>query len=109
MNTASKLKNSASTTTMHDVQNDFKDNVDGLLIRRSQEVPDEFLKELKDQKIASSGTRERDYMKLASIPVAVLDTWAAQGYDIYKMTAKEIIKKLRAENLDAFITTTKNF
>lgn len=109
MSTASKLKNSASHTAMHDVQHDFKENVDGLLIRRSQEIPDEFISNLKDQKIASSGVREREYMKLATIPVAVLDTWAAQGYDIYRMSAKEIIKKLREENLDAFITTTKNF
>lgn len=109
MSTASKLKNSTSTTAMFDVQNDFKDNVDGLLIRRSQHIPDQFISDLKQQKMASSGVREKDYMKVASIPVAVLDTWAAQGYDIYKMTAKEIIKKLQAEHLDAFITTTKQF
>lgn len=107
MSTTSKLKNSTATE-MFDVAHDFKDNVDGLLIKKHQHIPDDFLTRLKHEKIASSGVREKEYMKVASIPVAVVETWLAQGYDIHKMTAKQILNKLRSEDLDAFITTTKS-
>ena len=46
-------------------------------------------------------------MRVASIPVIVAEQWMKQGYDIYNMTGKEIIKKLKEENLDDFFTTEK--
>ena len=107
MSTALNLKNSTAFD-MFDVAHDFKDNVDGLLIKKHQELPDAYLKNLRDEKIASSGVREKEYMKVASIPVAVVETWLAHGYDIHKMTAKQILNKLRSEDLDVFITTTKS-
>ena len=47
-------------------------------------------------------------MKVASIPVAVADKWMREGFNIYHASGKEILKRLRDENLDAFITTKKS-
>jgi hypothetical protein len=50
-------------------------------------------------------------MKVASIPVAVIEKWMREGFDVMRdknITAKEIVNKLKNENLDAFLTTEKS-
>lgn len=48
-------------------------------------------------------------MKVASIPVVVAEKWRSEGFDITdpNTDVKEVLRRLRAENLDAFITTDK--
>ena len=49
-------------------------------------------------------------MRVASIPVVVVEKWMREGFDIMsgKHTAAEIVKRLKQENLDAFLTTEKS-
>ena len=48
-------------------------------------------------------------MKVASIPVVVVEKWQKEGFDIMDPNTdiKEVLRRLHAENLDAFITTDK--
>lgn len=53
---------------------------------------------------------------LARIPVAVVNKWQREGFDMYELigsgdpnAAAIIMAKLRAEDLTAFQTTNKNF
>lgn len=94
-------------TILADVQWDMGSNLDGLLVRKDQEITPEFLKALEDDRQHSSSNRAGDYHKLASIPVVVVEKWLREGFDIYREDAKSIMKKLRDENLTAFIATTK--
>lgn len=80
---------------------------DELAIKRSQEIPDEFLSSLREEKLDSTRAPAGDWHKVASIPVALYEQWKAQGFDVHKMPARETLKRLRAEQLDAFITTNK--
>lgn len=92
--------------TLTDVQWDINDNVDGLLVRKDQEITSDFLDQLADDRLASKAPAG-DFHKIASIPVVVVEKWLREGFDIYREDAKAILKKLRDEDLTAFIATTK--
>ena len=40
--------------------------------------------------------------------VVVVEQWLKQGFDVYKESPKAIIKRLRQENLEAFLTSNKS-
>lgn len=90
-----------------DQQVSFDENSDGLIIQRSQEIPDDFLQSLKNEKANSNSVREGDYMRAASIPVSVVEQWVRQGFDFQNADARTILARLRSEHLDYFITTEK--
>ena len=60
-------------TTMHDVQTGvLRDNDDrNFTIKQTQHIPQSFLDTLKRQKESSLDFKEKDYMTVASVPVAV--------------------------------------
>lgn len=92
--------------TLTDVHWDINDNVDGLLVRKDQEITSDFLDQLADDRLASKAPAG-DFHKLASIPVVVVEKWLREGFDIYEQDAKAILQRLRDEDLTAFIATTK--
>lgn len=88
-------------------QVDFDETAEGLVIQTSQEIPESFLRDLKEERFESKHRRAGEYMRVASIPVVIVDQWKREGFDFDNAPIKEIINKLRMENLDAFITTEK--
>jgi hypothetical protein len=92
---------------IHDSRVSFGDHEDGLLVKRAQEIPEEFLDDLKDRRFASQGRPEGDFMHVASIPVVVVEKWLREGFDVFKEPYREILKRLHNEHLDAFIATDK--
>lgn len=90
-----------------ETQVDFGENSEGLIIQTSQAIPDSFLRDLKEERFESKHRRAGEYHRVASIPVAVVDKWKREGYDFDNAPVREILLKLKAENLEAFITTDK--
>ncbi len=86
---------------------DFHENSEGLVIEKYQEIPQSFIDDLRAEKANSKSVREGEMMRVASIPVVVVDKWIAEGFDFQNATAKQILAKLHMENLDYFITTEK--
>ena len=107
MDLKTKMKGSASVH-VHDVGWNIGENVDGLFVAKAQNITDEYLDGLKDARIASTSTPAGEYHRIASIPVALVEKWLNEGFDVYKEGAKAILKRLRAEDLGAFITTNKS-
>jgi hypothetical protein len=97
-------------TKLIDVVPSWDANADGLFVRKDQHLSDDFLTSLKEEKNNSSEVREGEYMRVASIPVIVVEKWIREGFNILDgtKTPQEIIKRLKAENLEDFITTEKN-
>lgn len=106
MDLKTKMKGSASVR-VHDVGWNIDQNVDGLYVHKAQQITDEYLDGLKDSKIASTQAPAGEYHRIASIPVALVEKWLNEGFDVYKEGAKAILKRLRNEDLDHFITTNK--
>lgn len=86
----------------------FDENTDGLVIQTYQEIPQEFIDSLKDERFENSRSRAKgEYHRVASIPVVVIDKWARGGFDFYTADVKDILARLKREGLDYFITSDK--
>ena len=84
------------------------ENVDGLFIKKDQYISDDFLSRNADSRFLSSQSRAGEYHRFASVPVVVVEKWLKEGFDIYKESAKAIVKRLKQENLEAFLTSNKS-
>jgi len=91
-------------------QADWLEDSDGLVLRHTQDISQSFLDGIKETRNESLNKREGDYMSVAQIPVVVVEKWMREGFDIMGpgITAADIVKRLKAENLDAFLTTDKS-
>lgn len=87
----------------------FLDQEDSLVIRKDQEITSEFLDSLADERFHSNQGPAKEFHRFASIPVAVVEKWQREGFDVLsgRYSAKEIMRKLKSEDLGAFITTNK--
>ena len=94
---------------MFDVSNFLlKDNDEkNFNIKHSQNIPKAFLDETKVAREDSLDYKEGDYMRVASVPVVVHEQWLREGFDMMEESPREILKRLHAQNLNAFITTKK--
>ena len=75
--------------------------------KHTQNISQSFLDDLKDNRNASKDQNEGEFMRVASIPVIVVEQWQREGFDIYKATPQEIVKRLKDQNLDYFLATEK--
>jgi hypothetical protein len=85
------------------------DTPDKVGIIKAQEIPSDFIQSLRDEKAASANTRAQEFHRFASIPVAVIEKWLREGFNIYdkNVTAKEIVARLHKEGLTDFLTSSK--
>jgi hypothetical protein len=88
-------------------QVNFDENSEGLVIEKVQAIPQNFIDSLRAEKGNSKAVRENEYMRVASIPVIVVEKWLNEGFDFWNASAKEIVTRLKQENLDYFVTTEK--
>lgn len=93
--------------TLIDTETALGENVDGLYREHTQVIPDDFLDNLKSERHAKEHMRAGEHDRVASIPTFVVELWMRQGYDFTRMSAREIVAKLRADDLHAFIATPK--
>jgi len=75
--------------------------------KHTQDISQAFLDDLKDSRNASKDQKEGEFMRVASVPVGVAEQWQREGFDIYKATPQEIVKRLKDQNLDYFLATEK--
>lgn len=88
-------------------QVEFGENADGLFIKHTQEIPDEFLDELAMKRVGTLSTPEGEFMHVASIPEAVVDQWRAEGFDIYREPTRAVVARLKRYDLEKFLATNK--
>lgn len=89
------------------VNTSFHDDPSGLVIKHTQDIDDSFIESNKRERAFNAQHRAQDLHRVASIPTAVVELWKRQGFDIYEQSTTEIMKRLRSENLVAFITSDK--
>ena len=80
-------------------------------IQARQEIPDEFLRQLRGERDHQDAKFAPDNVKIASIPVAVVNHWLRQGFNIWdrNVTPQDVINRLIREDLTAFLTTSKTY
>lgn len=82
------------------------EHVDGLFVRKDQDITPQFLNDCATARFESN-TPSKDLHHIAAIPVVVVEKWLSEGFDIYQETPRAILRRLREESLDSFITTNK--
>lgn len=82
-------------------------DADGLYRTNTQQITDSFLQDLKNQKSAGGYTQSGEMLKMASIPVVVAEQMMKEGVDVYKAPIKDIIKWLKNNDMEHFLTTSK--
>jgi hypothetical protein len=85
----------------------FGENADGLFVKHEQEIPDDFLTMLKDERSAHDHLRHSELNRVASVPTSVIEIWMKQGLDPFRMTPREVVARLKRDGLDAFLATSK--
>lgn len=78
-----------------------------LLIKKTQELPQEFLDGLKRERDESTSRPAGEFHRVASIPTIVWEKWLREGYDAQNEPLAKTLAKLKEEGLDYFITTNK--
>lgn len=74
---------------------------------RRQEITDDFLDHNAELRHQSMTNPMGDMHHVAKIPTAVVDKWMREGFDIFQASAKQIVARLKSEDLGAFLTTRK--
>lgn len=94
---------------INDVENTFLDDHDdnNFNIIHQQSISKAFLDMTKIAREDSLNHKEGDYMRVASVPVAVHEQWLREGFDMMQEPAKAILLRLKSQDLHAFITTKK--
>ena len=87
-------------------ETDFMQEHGQLLQKHTQHISQSFLDDLKDARNNSSKPTG-DMMRVASIPTAVVEKWMREGFNIWEAKGSEIVRKLKNEDLDMFLTTNK--
>ena len=92
------------------IDTDYGCDVDGVFRKHTQQINQSFLDNVAEQRNRSREQREREFMSVAQIPTIVIEQWMRDGFDIFsgEHSAAEIVKRLKRENLDAFLTTEKS-
>jgi hypothetical protein len=75
----------------------------------SQDLPSSFLDRLKDTRTRSANKRMGEFHHVASIPVALVEKWQAEGFNLYdkNVSVQDVLKRLNSEDLTAFIATSR--
>lgn len=82
---------------------DGPNDPDKFIFKKFQDIPDSFLQRLKDQAEAQK-SNPGEMRRVASIPVAIVEKWQKEGFDINNESAQAIVARLQREDLGAFIT-----
>lgn len=88
----------------------FDQDADGknLGITTTQEIPDSFLQDLADKRLASTNERANDFYHVASVPIAVVDHLLEHyNFDVMTAPVRETVAMLKRLELHQFIATQK--
>ena len=83
-------------------------DTDGLYRYLKQDIPTDFIDQLKEEKSVKGFTKSGEMMKLASIPVVIVEQMKKEGIDVHQASATEIVKWLRNNDMDHFIVGSHN-
>ena len=98
------------TPKLHDVSADLVFGAGEAAIKRVQSIPQAFLDDCKaNRDFDFAPGKQPDSVTVARVPVAVAERWLREGFNIYSpdVDDRAIVRRLRAQGLDHFITTNR--
>lgn len=94
----------------HDTKRRLTIEDDRAIIRRQQEIPDQFWDHLREIKAVQDSAPVGDFLMAASIPTNIVEQWYAEGFNIFskEVTLPLILARLRLEDKEKLITTSRS-
>lgn len=86
---------------------DFIYEVGGVTRKHSQSITQAFLDDLKDARHDSNKQKAGEFHRIASIPTVIVEKWMREGFDIWKASGPDIVKRLHREDLGLLMATEK--
>ena len=92
-----------------DVKVQVSDDAKTLNVAKQQYIPDSFLKGLAEEREASKTNKMGEYHKVASIPVALVEKWKSEGFDIFDKnnSLRDVLNRLQSQDFHQFIATSR--
>lgn len=75
--------------------------------KHTQNISQKFMDDLKDARNESTSNPMGEFHRVASIPTVIVEKWMREGFDLWEHTGKEIVARLKKENLDMFMATDR--
>lgn len=91
-----------------DAEPSFKTRVGSIIQRTDQIITPRMLQQIADFRDRTGP--EGEMMPVAQVPTIVVEKWMREGFNILtdrNITARDIVARLKAEGLDAFVATRK--
>lgn len=86
----------------------FDEDTSGLIIKHEQHIPDDYLSELRSNKIDPANAKMGDFHLAVSVPTAIVEELMRRyNFDVMREPVRETMKMLRKLHLDLFIQTNK--
>ena len=104
------MNDKKNKTRLFGIDTRYDADASGVFKKHTQHIDKSFLDNIAEQRNQSKDVREGEFMRVASIPTIVVEKWMREGFDVMsgEHSAHEIVKRLKAENLEAFLTTEKS-
>ena len=106
-----KTETTSNSLPFHDVdvKVQVSDDAKTLNVAKQQYIPDSFLKGLAAEREASKTAKMGEYHKVASIPVALVEKWKSEGFDIFDKnnSLKDIVNRLQSQDFQQFMATSR--
>ena len=106
-----KTETTSNAPDFHDlsVKVQVSDDAKTLNVAKQQYIPDSFLKGLAAEREASKTAKMGEYHKVASIPVALVEKWKSEGFDIFDKnnSLQDVLKRLQSQDFHQFIATSR--
>ncbi len=91
------------------IQNDYREQVGDVVRRDTQYFPDSYWDGLQwARSEQTKASRCKNFHKVADVPAIFYTKYLAQGFDLYRESAKDIVARLKADGLHDFVTTEKS-
>ena len=86
---------------------DYSEGKPRLVIGHSMDIPDDWVSDLKRDKIDANHEPIGNWLHFASIPTIFVEQMMAEGINFNRATAKEITRWLNQKGPRCLVTTTK--
>ena len=86
---------------------DFIMDAGDLVRKHTQTISQAFLDDLKDARNDSNSKPAGEFHRIASIPTVIAEKWLREGFDLWEATGEQIVRKLKTEDMGAFMATEK--
>tara|TARA_R110000796_G_scaffold23928_1_gene68432 strand:- start:170 stop:499 length:330 start_codon:yes stop_codon:yes gene_type:complete len=88
-------------------ETDFIMDAGDLTRKHTQNIPQAFLDDLKDARNESTSKPTGEFHRIASIPTVIAEKWLREGFDLWEADGREIVKRLKNEDLGLLLATDK--